>query len=335
MFTKEQIFKDIQEILQNDYAGFLDYTHLNHPEHYRISNNMSDRAFEETIQDYLLDFHDGHLWFASKNSELPHVGFSVRRYEDALYVTESPQEKRLTIGDKIVQIDGEDIRKLARRYRKRLEDDIPERQRWNSVIRRSKGIQVEKDGETLEILLADYESQPYQAQHIFTLLDNETAYIQITDFAEEKPIQKLMSENRAALAEVENLIIDVRVNHGGNDAFYFPLLHHIFNRTLSFPELFAEDEVMYTNYTERNCQFWIQELKEYLKQELDNRTIESIEKEIDLFEGNYGKGLLEVPEDTEFIINGCSNPAHVYVLSDFYCGSSGDTFVSNVKNPQR
>ena len=67
MPTKEEIFKDIQEIMSNDYAGHIDKINVNYPGLYKITNDTDDHTFEETIQDYLLDFQDGHLWFASKN----------------------------------------------------------------------------------------------------------------------------------------------------------------------------------------------------------------------------------------------------------------------------
>lgn len=331
MFTKEEIFKEIQKIMQNDYAGYLDKKHVNHPEFYSISNNMNDHEFIETVQDYLLDFHDGHLGFISKNSKLPYVGFSVRRFEGALYVTESPQEIRLNVGDKIVQIDGEEIINLTLLYSKRLEEVLPERQQWNNIIRGSKMICVERDGKRFELKLSAYEEEPYKAGHIFKELNNETAYIKITDFAEEEPILRLINENRDFLEQTQNLIIDVRINKGGNDSFYFPLLHYIFDKKIAFLDLFNKDEVMYTNFTERNCHLWIQELEDYLKQQLDKETVEMLNKEIQLVDQNRGKGLMEVSQDINFIINGRTNPTHVYVLTDYYCGSSGDTFVANAK----
>ncbi|MFS0781112.1 hypothetical protein [Bacillus sp. 1P06AnD] len=107
------------------------------------------------------------LWFTSKNSYRPYVGFSVRRYHNGLYVTESPQDNRLTAGDKIVQIDGEDITKLAVRYRKNLKEELPERQEWDSIIRRSKMVCVEREERLFELSLSHYEVQPYKPCHIF------------------------------------------------------------------------------------------------------------------------------------------------------------------------
>lgn len=330
-FTKKDIFNDIQKILQVDYAGYLDKKNINHPENYMIDNNMSDREFEETIQDYLLDFQDGHLWFFNKNKTLPNRGFFVRRYKNILYVTDSPQEKRLVKGDKICKIDGQYITSVAIKYEKRLEEKDFERQQWDAVIRRSDTIEVERKGEHFELALADYEDAPYRAEHSFKLLNNQTAYMKLTDFSEEWPILKIARDNQEILNTIDSLIIDVRVNNGGNDTFYFPLLHYVFTDNLRFYELFAKNENMYTNYTKRNCKLWIQELQDYLKQDLDRETAEMIRSEINTAKRNFNKGLLEVPEDEDFLIQGTSRPNNIYVLSDYYCGSSGDTFVLNLK----
>jgi len=134
---------------------------------------------------------------------------------------------------------------------------------------------------------------------------------------------------------VKNLIIDVRTNYGGNDEFYFPLLDYIFDYSVKFKDLFGPEEKMYTNYTTRNCDLWIDELQDYLKQDLDEETREILYEEIESFQANYGKGFQEVPEDSEHTIKGTSSPEHVYVLTDYYCGSSGDTFVANVKKSNK
>lgn len=331
--TKEEIFEDIQKIMLNDYAGCLDKQHINRPSDYIVFNDMSDSAFVETIQDYLLDFQDGHLGFISKRVKLPNRGFLVRRYEDALYITKSIQEKNLDIGDRIVEIDGENILTVASKWSKRLEEKESERQKWDTVLQKSAYIKVEKAGKVFEMDLASYTSRPYKPEHTFKLIDNQTAYIKLTDFAEAAPILEIIHHNKKILDNINNLIIDVRVNYGGNDLFYFPLLHYVFAEHIEFTELFAEDEVMYTNYTERNCEMWIQGLEDYLKQDLDKETAQIIQEDINAVKNN--NGFKEEFEEDNFMIQGRCKPNHVYVLSDYSCGSSGDTFIGNLKKSSK
>ncbi|MGE8035697.1 hypothetical protein [Lysinibacillus sp. NPDC093692] len=95
MHSKRQIYEDIIQIMKRDYAGFLDKKHINCPENYLITDDMTDKDFVETIQSYLLDFKDGHLSFKAKKTVMPNRGFKVRRYQNALYVTEVTYEARL------------------------------------------------------------------------------------------------------------------------------------------------------------------------------------------------------------------------------------------------
>lgn len=127
----------------------------------------------------------------------------------------------------------------------------------------------------------------------------------------------------------------MRVNLGGNDLFYFPLLDYIFEHKINVSELFEQDEVMYTNYTENNCNLWIATLKEYLEQPLDLETKTWIEDEIKKYLLYSGKGLLTIDEETDYVINGRVIPRNVYILSDVMCGSSGDTFVKNTKKSSK
>lgn len=331
MFTKEQIFEDIQKIMNEDYAGYIDSKHLNHLENYTIHKDMSEQEFEETIQDYLLDFNDGHLSFHAKNTQIPYLGFSVRRFEDALYVTSAAEEKRLKVGDRIMLIDGTSISELAEKYKKRLKDDVPERQSWFAVLSRATKVLVERKTVSFELALANHVKSPYNPEYSFKQIEPDIAYIKLTDFAQEAPIQKILQENKDALEKSDNLIIDVRVNHGGNDSFYFSLLNYLFNPKTEMSDLFAVDETMQTNHTERNYQLWIPELKAYLTQDLDETTRKLLTQEIEKFDQHKGKGLVEESEDGDEMIDGRDTPKQIYVLSDYYCGSSGDTFVANAK----
>lgn len=331
MLSKVEIFESIQEIIRRDYAGFQSKAHLNNPGQYKVSDEMSDLEFEKIIQQYLLDLNDGHLWFKSKYSESPYRGFTVRRYQNNLYVTDSLKESRLFAGDRISHIDNQDIESLAVEHRKILRDDVHERQSWNQVLSKAEKVTISRDGQAYEITLDDYDRLPYEPEHSFHLIDEQVGYLKLTDFLQAEPIERLIDENRTTLDVLENLIIDVRVNNGGNDAFYFPLLPYIFEETISFKELFHEDEVTYTNYTEANYERWIPALKEYLKQNLDDDTKQTLIDEIALWEKNKGQGLLKVVEEVDLLIEGKKNPMNIYVLSDFFCGSSGETFVKNVK----
>ncbi len=331
MHTKEQIFEDIKQVLKHDYAGCHSKLHLNTPEQYEVSNAMTNVEFEQIIKSYLLDFKDGHLGFRTKNSELPYRGFSVRRYENTLYVTEAPTETRLKKGDKIVAIDGEIIERAAERYQKLLVDELNERQQWRNVLCIANKVTVEVEGKLLELELGAYDKPAYNPSYECFPLNTETMYMKLMDFAQAEPIQKLVRENEYALSQCKNLIIDVRINNGGNDTFYFPLLKYIFDKQIAVQDLFNDESRMFTNYTERNCALMQTFMEDYLEQELAAEVEQNIKEEIAKIHTYKGKGFVENDDETDWLIEGGDFPRNIYVLADCFCASSGDTFAQNVK----
>ncbi len=329
MYTKTEIFNDIVSILKNDYAGFEDKKKYNYPELYTVTNRMDDDTFTQTIQEYLYDFKDGHLSFRNKKSKIPFRGFRVRRYEDALYVTEVLGEQRLQVGDKITAINGDSIRNNP--YYKFLKDDVYERQDWNNVLQFVEHINYERDGEAYELDLEQYARPAYTPEYYLKQLNENTVYIKLTDFGQSEPIQKIIEENEVLLNSIQNIIFDVRVNYGGNDLFYFPLIGYTIDETVRASQIAQPDEVMYTNYTANNCDLWIETLSDYLKQPLDEATRAMLEKEIEKYKTNYGVGMKIVDDNDDFIFEPKGNVQKVFILSDVTCASSGETFIKNLK----
>lgn len=143
--------------MNNDYAGYSDKEHVNHPERYHITEEMTDQEFVRTVQSYLLDFEDGHLYFNTSNAQPTNRGFRVRRFENALYVTEVSKDSRLNRGDKIVEIDGQTIETFADKHFKILEDHIHERQYWNVGLQCADEILLSRDNEKIVFQLNEYE----------------------------------------------------------------------------------------------------------------------------------------------------------------------------------
>lgn len=332
MYTKTEIFNDIVSILKNDYAGFEDKKKYNHPGRYTVTNKMDDESFTQTIQEYLYDFKDGHLSFRNKKSKIPFRGFSVRRYSDALYVTEILGEEHLQVGDKITAINGDSINLAASRYSNFLQDDVYERQTWKNLLPFVEHIEYERDGELYELDLSQYGRPAYTPEYELKQLNEKTVYIKLTDFAQSEPIQKMVEVHENLLNFIENIIFDVRVNHGGNDFFYFPLVGYTIDETVYASQIPQPDEVMYTNFTANNCDFWIETLSDYLKQSLDEATRTALEKEIEKFKTNYGFGMKKIEDNEDFAFEPKGYAQKVFILSDVTCGSSGETFIKNLKH---
>lgn len=85
----EGLFTEIVHIMQHDYAGWKDKQGWDKPDDYlKVLRNLDsqgilDKArFIELVKDYLLDFNDQHIQFASKEiiEEIrKDRGFRVRR----------------------------------------------------------------------------------------------------------------------------------------------------------------------------------------------------------------------------------------------------------------
>lgn len=327
MWTKESVFKEIEKIMLEDYAGDTAVIQQTLPE---ITNQMTDAAFVKVVEDYLAAFKDEQLYLTVKNSIRPNIGFRVRRYENVLYIIEASQETRLHKGDKIIAIDGLSILDVNEKYALQLVHDKAERQKWNDVLMRATVITVEQRGVIMDMVLTTYARQSYEPTYEAKALTADTFYMKFTDFAEEYGVRELLQLYGHEISRAKQLIIDVRENYGGNDAFYFPLLDFVFERDYAAKELQA-NETMYTNYTPRNCALMMSLLEEYIEPGMNPDIERIIEREMFLLEQHRGQGMIEVEEELDFTIEGKATPPVVYVLTDNYCGSSGETFVSYAK----
>ncbi|SEQ80999.1 hypothetical protein SAMN05216362_12822 [Piscibacillus halophilus] len=109
MFDK--IFQDIVDIIHHDYAGCRDKKGWDQPEKFldRVrERELSIHEFTNLVEEYLADLKDPHMFFRIISDEKPQdIGFKVRRYEDALYITEVTKEERLQVGARIVALNLE------------------------------------------------------------------------------------------------------------------------------------------------------------------------------------------------------------------------------------
>lgn len=112
----------------------------------------------------------------------------------------------------------------------------------------------------------------------------------LTDFANADAITQLVHQHQEALENCRKLIIDVRVNYGGNDSSYFQLLPYIFeNREVNINT--EDDEYMLINCTERSCELEIAEM---------NNAIASTEDEYTKSIKNLFKGVEKIKERALF-----------------------------------
>lgn len=314
MQTKESIFAEIQQILKYDYAKCQKA--VPH-EQFIVTPRMSDEAFINMLEDYVASFDDTQLSMQVKNDMRPNIGFSVRHYEDALYVTEASKETRLHIGDVITAIDGVPIAKMHH-------------QKWHAVLMRAKEITVKQGRGIVTIVLSHYAHQPYKPIYEAKLLQPNCFYMKFTDFGESYPVQQMLAQYEDELSQVDNVVIDMRQNYGGNDVYMYPLLDYVFNAPQSLKQLY-KDEKEYTNFTPRNCQLLLQMYEDYLREPLDEDTVRALDYEMFQLEQHRGKGFVEVTPDVDYIFSGAKMPQHVYILTDKDCAGAGEMLAALAK----
>lgn len=330
------IFNEVVDIMQNDYAGYKDKQGWDFPDKYReniqkLSNQrqIDDYTFINIVNDYLLDFKDPHMFFIAKDEHSKtnkDIGFKVRRFNDVIYVTEVMSETRLKVGDRIIALDNLAVSELSLKHKRELRDEIPERQRWESIIEKYDTIYIENNGhEVTSFNLKLYEKQPYTPIHSLEKLNHNTLKMTLTDFFSPDPIEKILKDNKIILSDLKNLIIDVRKNRGGSDASFEQLLPLFFPKGKTIINL--DNYKMDFNITKRTADLQIKGLKSLQNTSTDISFKENLNSIIDFFKENSGKGFISFENGGEFEVEGSEYPKNIIVLADVYCGSAGDIFV--------
>lgn len=343
----ENIFEEIVHIMNNDYAGWKDKEGFDNPAYFlqkirelQDENQLSKEVFEGIVEDYLLDFNDSHIHFnvVNSQSDKPKVrGFRVRRFEDRLYVTHVESESRLQPGMCFVSLGGYSIPELRERYHRLLNENHAERENWTSILSLYEDGEIENsEGIRCKFPLAFYDKKPYTPTYSVQQLTEDTLLMTMTDFANPDALAKLITENQAILESTKKWIIDVRVNYGGSDSSYYPLLPYLMPEEGA--ELADKEEKMLFNCTVASANRILEELEE----QLENTEDEQAQGFLKVFQRewikNKGEGFVEfdfneIMSDT--FIKGNDYPKDIVVLTDFMCGSSGDSFVEVCKKSSK
>lgn len=266
-----EIFKEIVSITHHDYSGCIDKkgwddptTYLQTIEKLEKQGELTPVQFTEIVRDYLLDFKDNHMFFKmiSNNQTLNGVGFQVKRYEDRLYITSTPQEIRVKKGQSILALDNMKVPELLIKYKKYLNENTYEREKWDYVLLKSSNYTlIDENGVTKTITLQKYKQSEYTPIYSLKQYNKDTLLITLTDFANIEAINKLLDSHKNELNSFQNLIIDVRLNRGGSDDAFFNLLPYLFeDKEIS---LFDSSDTMQLNHTERNFHLRMKEMEDY------------------------------------------------------------------------
>lgn len=337
--TKKEIFLDILNIMKEDSATKKDLTGAQ-PEPYleKIFEDMSQEEFYVLVRTYLASFGiPSHVSIFQNNQKKPEV--SLRRYENQLYVVDAAAASGLKKGDQIIKIDGLSISDYAIAHKDFFVSQIAERQSsdWIYLVSHANALEIASADQRRTLRIADSEARIDRPKFQGQYLNDHVYYMKMENFSDEEAIAKLYQESQEALKSVKNLIIDVRVNHGGTDSLYFPLFQYTLPRGKGFEDIdFGDDFGMELLYTKNNTQRRISEFEKALADpHVSEETKTMIKEFTDELIANEDKGYVVYESDMESFLPGLTGletaPEKIYVLSDVTCGSSGDNFVEMMK----
>lgn len=343
----EYIFKEIVDIMHRDYAGFNDKFGWDNPKGYfkkiqrlKEKNQLTRDALVEIVNDYLIDFNDHHIYFNDNNAILNKSvdrGFRVRRYKESLYVTQVHKEKELKTGMTFISIGGYTIPELEEKHCRLLKENHPERENWMPIFSLYDFGEVrDSQGNLSEIKFKFYEKANYKPTYSVKKYNENTLLLTFTDFMNPDAIASLISENKELLGTTDNWIIDVRVNYGGSDSSFYPLLPYLMPE--DGVELVDPEDKMFFNCTDSNAERALEETLTQLKNTHDEEAQQFVKVFIREWKRNKGKGFVEfnfedIMPDT--FVKGNKTPKSVVVLSDYMCGSSGESFVEVCKKSNK
>lgn len=339
---KTQIFEDVVSIMKTD-ASFCKDECGADPETYRsqIKDDMEEETFLYLMQSYISTFHvKAHLNFIRKNRGV--LPFHVKRYQNALYVTDNAPNSILKVGDRIDNIDGYSIHEYAILHQDMLHGEPEHRQgfSWGKLLTFAKEILVtEQSGNTKVCqvqLTRDWERpNKYDCKKI----QDNVVYMRLADFEDDIAIVEMYKKNDALLRTCEYLIIDVRGNGGGNDSAFLPLLEFCLPEGKSADTLKdgIYDVGMEINYSIRNCDERIAMFEAYLKQDIPTDMRNMLVGMLAQLKENYGKGFVicEEMEIESLSYVGTALPKKVFIITDEDCGSSGDSFVDIMRKSEK
>lgn len=340
IMEKRKILKQIAAIMGNDAASCKDKTDKMFQKYESlIEEDMSDNQFLLRVNSYLCTFGlTGHLFFKKQGKkELP---FRVHRYEDILYVTEVTKDTPLTVGDKIVSIDGEPVKVFYEKYEECFFGESVERQtpQWNFILKYTDRLGYIRGSGTdikyWDVELIDWDNQ--DNKYSYKKITPSVSYLKIEDFMDANRISSILAENDLELRATRNLVIDVRGNSGGNDYACEPLLKYCLPKGKRLRDLeLAEDDIQRYGqeilYSERNCDARIEIIDELIQASKSEDEKEFLENAVKELRNLRGKGFIQEAIEDDSSVIGDSDVEKVVILTDSSCCSAGDAFVNLFK----
>lgn len=314
--------------MEHDYAGSQDIRVNPRPYFQSIQHASQELNLQFLVEDYLRSFHDGHL-SVTDNNKVSSLGFNCRRCSNGLFITSNKNETRLQLGDEVIAIDDHKIDELARKFQKQL-DPVVERQNWDFIFKRAKKIKIMTGTKVQEIELKRYINH-YHPEHSFKNLSKAIGYMKLTDFFDPDDVKNLISKNIQRLNNLNYLIIDVRVNHGGDDQSYRPLLEYFVDQSTDLLKHYPKDYFYEIWWTKRNKANWLANLAHKKIKNPSNYMKELYEEQNEIWENSQTAKSASENNSEPYFLKPKGHLKHIFILSDYLAGSAADNFIMLAK----
>ena len=342
------IFEEVTLITRLDYAGNEDKKGWdNSPYFMDIIKDLDNKSlltpmeFSNLVNEYLLDFEDKHMYFTFNNEYTfsnKTCGFNIKRYNDALYVTETREEKRIKKGTKIISIDGVSIKDIDDKEYKILRESIHERQHWSVLLNRASFIEyINEQNQVKRLSLVNYTFEKLDDNFDCQLINNETLYLKIPNLVENEKVSSIVMNAVEKLPVIKYLLLDLRGNTGGNGNLLLPLEKFIFPPNEK-PNTKIKQRLF--NCTSRNVDLFLKLCDETRKVVNDKETLLMLELAESQFRENRGKGFVEIDFSSlistlgeEFV--GSQTPEKVIILMDYHTASAAEEFIEGCKSSSK
>ena len=341
------IFKEIITIIENDYAGAIDKKSWANAEDYlqeiiALESNyeLTDEIFDSIVTRYLLNFDDNHLNFITKNTqtyETLYCGFSVKRWNDSLYISNTIDETALPLGTEIIAIDGTSINELSDKNSDVLRDTISERQRWSAVLNKATNIEYKTADGTIEQFYLN--AYPYQYKPDFKAetINDDIIYLKISNLTSVEQVQSIVDSAIDMFQQKQKCIVDLRGNPGGNSHLLNPLEPYFF---LSNEKPSTTIKERLFNCTNENVDRFLHFIQQ-TRSQVDNKEMHDM---LDLAEtqlkANKGKGFVSLDfsnyiETLTSNFKGNDQLDQIIILMDNNTASASEEFIQVVNQSSK
>lgn len=346
--TRNQIVRAVWDIIENDYAGQPECAPRNSAQQWiapfvaaEQEGALDDELLMQYLTQYLAGFQDPSLSIEASdkaNYKAMTCGFSVRRYEDELYVIDVREDDRLAAGDAVVLLDGRTSDEyLAGLVNNPVNGDDPERQLWEGVLARCALLHVRHaDGSEEDVPVKRFPRPSFAASLRPPTVEvyedagpngDERAVVITAHHFVDASVLQAMQQHFEDLQQADRVIIDVRDVEEGMIGNAFGLMALFFNREVNLKDLMGQ-EIVYTRYTERNARLRAMRLARLMAMS-DEAGKAWVQAEIDHVAACAGQGFVKEAEfEEDMLFPPAPEGQKTLLLTDVRTSGSGERLVS-------